>query len=35
MDVLVWAMSRLFYPLKSDVIELVSGDEGMERISPV
>jgi phage terminase large subunit-like protein len=35
MDALVWAMSRLYFPQKSDVAQLVSSDEDMVRISPV
>jgi hypothetical protein len=31
----VWAMSRLFYPQKGDVAEIITVDEGMVRISPV
>ena len=35
MDALVWALSRLYFPQKGDVAQLVSDDDGMERISPV
>jgi len=35
MDALVWALLRLYCPQKGDVAQLVSDDEGMERISPV
>jgi hypothetical protein len=34
MDALVWAMSRLFYPQKSDEAEIVTEDDGMVHISP-
>ncbi len=35
MDALVWALSRLYFPQKGDVAQLVSDDDGIERISPV
>lgn len=35
MDALVWAMSRLYFPQRGDVAQLISDDEGMVRISRV